>query len=44
MMCVVCDGTDKPSLDYVNTAVGTSMPAGCDRVSLKSVVKTSSRS
>lgn len=37
----VCDGTGKPSLDYINTAAGKSVPAGCDQVQLSAVVKTS---
>lgn len=38
---VVCDAAGNPSLDYINTAVGSGVPAGCEEVQLKAAVKTS---
>lgn len=36
----VCGGPGQPTLDYINTAVGRSVPTGCDLVQLNAVVKT----
>lgn len=38
---IACQGPGQPTLDYINTTVGRSVPTGCDLVQLNAVVKTS---